>query len=241
MPARCGSPALARSGCRWPRWSALRCWSLFRPAAARLHRLGRDPDRMGDGVGAGLPAARRRTAGQHGAAGGAARAAVRRAGGGAGLADRAQRLLPAARFWAWLAVAPLAVPAFVHSYAWITSVPGLHGLSGGVLVSVLAYFPFLYLPVAARCAGSIRRWRMPPPRSAVALAGVLPGGAAAIAAGAVRRLAAGRPASAGRIRPVRDDPLRYLHHGDRRPVPVELITARPPTCWASNTKPSRYT
>lgn len=57
--------------------------------------------------------------------------------------------LPGARVWSWLAVAPLAVPAFVHSYAWVTLVPGLHGLSGGVLVSVVAYFPFLYLPVAA--------------------------------------------------------------------------------------------
>ena len=57
--------------------------------------------------------------------------------------------LPAARTWAWLAVAPLAVPAFVHSYAWITLAPGLHGLPAGVLVSVIAYFPFLYLPVAA--------------------------------------------------------------------------------------------
>ena len=57
--------------------------------------------------------------------------------------------LPGARTWAWLAVAPLAVPAFVHSYAWISLVPGLKGLGGGVLVSVLAYFPFLYLPVAA--------------------------------------------------------------------------------------------
>ena len=57
--------------------------------------------------------------------------------------------LPGARLWAGLAAAPLAVPAFVHSYAWITVAPGLQGLSGGVLVSVLAYFPFLYLPVAA--------------------------------------------------------------------------------------------
>ena len=57
--------------------------------------------------------------------------------------------LPGARTWAWLAAAPLAVPAFVHSYAWITLAPGLHGLAAGVLVSVLAYFPFLYLPVAA--------------------------------------------------------------------------------------------
>ena len=57
--------------------------------------------------------------------------------------------LPGARLWAWLAVAPLAVPAFVHSYAWISLFPGLKGLFAGVLVSTLAYFPFLYLPVAA--------------------------------------------------------------------------------------------
>ncbi|TIY11114.1 MAG: iron ABC transporter permease, partial [Mesorhizobium sp.] len=57
--------------------------------------------------------------------------------------------LPGARLWAWLSVAPLAIPAFVHSYAWITLVPELHGLWAGVLVSVVAYFPFLYLPVAA--------------------------------------------------------------------------------------------
>ncbi|MDB5851320.1 MAG: iron transporter permease [Rhodoferax sp.] len=57
--------------------------------------------------------------------------------------------LPGARWWSWLAVAPLAVPAFVHSYAWISLTPGLHGLFAGVLVSVLAYFPFLYLPISA--------------------------------------------------------------------------------------------
>jgi iron(III) transport system permease protein len=57
--------------------------------------------------------------------------------------------LPGARLWAWLCVAPLAIPAFVHSYAWVTMVPGLHGLWAGVLVSVIAYFPFLYLPVSA--------------------------------------------------------------------------------------------
>lgn len=57
--------------------------------------------------------------------------------------------LPGARLWAWLAVAPLAIPAFVHSYAWVSAVPSLHGLPAGVLVSVLAYFPLAYLPVAA--------------------------------------------------------------------------------------------
>ncbi len=57
--------------------------------------------------------------------------------------------LPGVRLWAWMCVAPLAIPAFVHSYAWVTMLPSLHGLAGGVLVSVLAYFPFLYLPIIA--------------------------------------------------------------------------------------------
>ncbi|MEZ1319360.1 iron ABC transporter permease [Pseudomonas fluorescens] len=57
--------------------------------------------------------------------------------------------LPGRRWWSALATAPLAVPAFVHSYAWVSLVPPIHGLFAGVLVSVIAYFPFLYLPVAA--------------------------------------------------------------------------------------------
>lgn len=61
--------------------------------------------------------------------------------------------LPGARLWSWLCVAPLAVPAFVHSYAWVSLWSGIHGLAAGVLVSVLAYFPFLYLPIVA----SLRR------------------------------------------------------------------------------------
>ncbi|HEY4200362.1 MAG TPA: iron ABC transporter permease [Devosiaceae bacterium] len=57
--------------------------------------------------------------------------------------------LPLRGLWAALAVAPLAVPAFVHSYAWISLAPGFNGLAAGVTISVLAYFPFLYLPVVA--------------------------------------------------------------------------------------------
>ena len=58
--------------------------------------------------------------------------------------------LPFARLWSWLLVAPLAVPAFVHSYAWSSFAPTFHGLWTAVLVSILAYLPFLYLPVAAQ-------------------------------------------------------------------------------------------
>ncbi|WP_245480412.1 iron ABC transporter permease [Neorhizobium sp. NCHU2750] len=57
--------------------------------------------------------------------------------------------LPLARLWSVLCVAPLAIPAFVHSYAWIGLWPGFHGLPAGVAISVTAYFPFLYLPIAA--------------------------------------------------------------------------------------------
>ncbi|WP_224007982.1 iron ABC transporter permease [Aureimonas sp. SA4125] len=61
--------------------------------------------------------------------------------------------LPGGRLWTWLAITPLAVPAFVHSYAWISVAPGMHGLGAAVLVSILAYFPFLFLPIA----GQLRR------------------------------------------------------------------------------------
>ncbi|MCJ1888420.1 iron ABC transporter permease [Pseudomonas sp. LA21] len=57
--------------------------------------------------------------------------------------------LPGRRLLSLLVVAPLAIPAFVHSYAWVSLVPSLHGLFPAVLVSVIAYSPFIYLPAAA--------------------------------------------------------------------------------------------
>ena len=57
--------------------------------------------------------------------------------------------LPGRRLWSALAVAPMAVPAFVHGYAWVSVFPSMNGFLPAVLVSVLAYFPFLYLPAAA--------------------------------------------------------------------------------------------
>ncbi len=58
--------------------------------------------------------------------------------------------LPGARYWAGLMVAPLAVPAFVQSYAWSSVLPGLNGLAGVVVIAVISYMPFVYLPVAAQ-------------------------------------------------------------------------------------------
>ncbi|WON78612.1 iron ABC transporter permease [Serratia sp. UGAL515B_01] len=63
------------------------------------------------------------------------------------LTERTQ--LPGRRVWSILATAPLAVPAFVQSYAWISLWPSMNGLAAGVFISVIAYFPFIYLPVSA--------------------------------------------------------------------------------------------
>lgn len=57
--------------------------------------------------------------------------------------------LPFAGVWRILLGAPLAVPAFVAAYAWVSVRPGLAGLGGAALVTTAAYFPFVYLPVAA--------------------------------------------------------------------------------------------
>lgn len=69
---------------------------------------------------------------------------------GVGLAWLVERTdLPGRTFWRPLFVAPLAIPAFVNSYAWVGVVPSLHGLWAGVLITTLSYFPFMYLPAAA--------------------------------------------------------------------------------------------
>ncbi|MBW4094914.1 MAG: iron ABC transporter permease [Acidobacteria bacterium] len=51
--------------------------------------------------------------------------------------------------WALLLAAPLAIPAFVNSYAWVSAIPSLAGIFSGVLISTLSYFPLVYIPVAA--------------------------------------------------------------------------------------------
>ena len=69
---------------------------------------------------------------------------------GVGVAWLVERTdLPGRAFWRPLFVAPLAIPAFVNSYAWVGVIPSLHGLWAGVLITTLSYFPFMYLPVAA--------------------------------------------------------------------------------------------
>ncbi|MDX5962065.1 iron ABC transporter permease [Rhodococcus opacus] len=57
--------------------------------------------------------------------------------------------VPGAKVWAVLLAAPLAIPAFVNSYSWVTAIPSLGGLHGGVLIATLSYFPLVYIPAAA--------------------------------------------------------------------------------------------
>lgn len=71
--------------------------------------------------------------------------------GAAWLVERTS--LPGAKLWRVLMVCPLAVPAFVNSYAWVTVRPDLQGLNGAVLVTTLSYFSFVFLPVAAVLRG----------------------------------------------------------------------------------------
>jgi len=66
---------------------------------------------------------------------------------GAWLVERTK--LRGHRIWAVLLAAPLAVPAFVNSYAWVSAIPSLGGLWSGILISTLSYFPLVYIPAAA--------------------------------------------------------------------------------------------
>lgn len=76
--------------------------------------------------------------------------------GGAWLVERTE--LPGRRVFMVLLAAPLAIPAFVLSYAWGGTVPWVRGLGGAVFVSVLAYTPFVYLPVLAALRGLDPAW-----------------------------------------------------------------------------------
>ncbi len=67
--------------------------------------------------------------------------------GGAWLVERTT--LRGHKWWAVLLAAPLAIPAFVNSYAWVSAVPSLGGLWSGVLIATLSYFPLVYIPAAA--------------------------------------------------------------------------------------------
>lgn len=57
--------------------------------------------------------------------------------------------IPHPRLWRALLVAPLAVPAFVNGYAWVSLTHAVEGYWGALMIVSLSYFPFIYLPVTA--------------------------------------------------------------------------------------------
>ena len=61
--------------------------------------------------------------------------------------------LPGRRAWAVLSAVPLAVPPFVSSYAWVSLSPAFQDFAGAWLVVTCAYYPLVYLPVAAALRG----------------------------------------------------------------------------------------
>ena len=61
--------------------------------------------------------------------------------------------LPGRRGWAMLAAVPLAIPPFIASYAWVSLSRQLQDFGGALLVVTSAYYPMVYLPVAAALRG----------------------------------------------------------------------------------------
>lgn len=62
--------------------------------------------------------------------------------------------LPGRRIWRAALAAPLAVPAFVASYAWSSLTPAVQGFAGALLITTLSLFPLVHLPVSAALRAS---------------------------------------------------------------------------------------
>jgi len=57
--------------------------------------------------------------------------------------------LPGRGWWHGLMCAPLAVPAFVNGYGWVSTTHAVQSYAGAVLVVSLSYYPLVYLPTVA--------------------------------------------------------------------------------------------
>ena len=57
--------------------------------------------------------------------------------------------LPLAGLWHGVLCAPLAVPAFVNGYGWVSTTHAVQSYAGAVLVVSLSYYPLVYLPTVA--------------------------------------------------------------------------------------------
>ena len=57
--------------------------------------------------------------------------------------------LPGGHLWHGVLAAPLAVPAFVNGYGWVSTTHAVQSYTGAVLVVSLSYYPLVYLPTVA--------------------------------------------------------------------------------------------
>jgi hypothetical protein len=134
--------------------------------------------------------------------------------------------LPGRRFWAVAMAAPLAMPPFITSYAWVSFSLDLQDFNGALLVITSAYFPLVYLPVAA----ALRSMDPALEESARSLGcgrwNVLSRDPAATAPRSARRHAAGRARRDVRIRRVHAAAFSYLHDRDLRRIPHQFRRPR---------------
>ncbi len=73
---------------------------------------------------------------------------------GAGTAWLVERTdIPGRNLWSVLMAAPLAVPPFISSYAWVSISNKLQDFGGALLIVTFAYFPLVHLSVAAALRG----------------------------------------------------------------------------------------
>lgn len=57
--------------------------------------------------------------------------------------------VPARGWWHGVLCAPLAVPAFVNGYGWVSTTHSVQSFGGAVMVVTLSYYPLVYLPTVA--------------------------------------------------------------------------------------------
>ena len=67
--------------------------------------------------------------------------------GGAWLVERTD--VPGRGWWHAVLCAPLAVPAFVNGYGWVSTTHAVQSFGGAVAVVSLSYYPLVYLPTVA--------------------------------------------------------------------------------------------
>ena len=133
-------------------------------------------------------------------------------------------------------VAPLAVPPFISSYAWVSisnRLSGFRGRAGGGDLRLLSAGLSAGRRRLARARSRARGDRA---RAGRGRLGLLPARRAAAASpGAVRRRAAGRAQYADRIRRFRVAALSHLHHRTSTPNTASASMARKPRCsrWCS--------